>query len=145
MRDIEVLRAEVDKGGYDLVLEANGAMRHVQLKSSHRMAKTQDVSINIALARKPGGCILWIFFDPISLELGPFLWFGARASGALPSLGDRVGTHTKRDNAGVKGYRPNIRVLRKSQFERLPTIDAVAMALFPPLTVPVGGIDAIPT
>lgn len=135
VRDIEVLRAEVDKGGYDLVLEANGVMRHVQLKSSHRTAKTQDVGINIALAHKPGGCILWIFFDPISLELGPFLWFGARAGGALPPLGDRIGTHTKRDSAGVKGYRPNIRVLRKSQFERLPTIDAVAGALFPPLNV----------
>ena len=29
-RDIEVLRAEVDRAGYDLVLECNGVLRHVQ-------------------------------------------------------------------------------------------------------------------
>jgi hypothetical protein len=30
-RDIEVLKSEVDRGGYDIVLEANGIIRHVQL------------------------------------------------------------------------------------------------------------------
>jgi hypothetical protein len=35
-RDIEVLKSEVDRGGYDLVLEANGVIRHLQLKSSFR-------------------------------------------------------------------------------------------------------------
>jgi hypothetical protein len=33
-RDIEVLRAEIDASGYDLVLECNGVLRHVQFKSS---------------------------------------------------------------------------------------------------------------
>ena len=35
-RDIEVLKSEVDRGGYDVVLESNGIIRHVQLKSSFR-------------------------------------------------------------------------------------------------------------
>jgi hypothetical protein len=32
VRDLEVLRPEVDSGGYDLALEFNGLTRHVQLK-----------------------------------------------------------------------------------------------------------------
>lgn len=128
--DIEVLRAEVDKGGYDLVLEANGVIRHVQLKSSHRTATTREVGVNINLARKPCGCVLWIQFDPATLELGPFLWFGGEPGCRLPSLGDRIGRHTKGDRTGHKAERPNIRVLSRSQFQSLPSIDAVARALF---------------
>src|SRR5690348_11942590 len=45
-RNIEVLRAEVDCGGYDLVLEANGIIRHIQLKSSYRGASTAEVDVN---------------------------------------------------------------------------------------------------
>jgi len=37
-RDMEVLRAEVDGAGYDLVVECNGVLRHIQLKSSHTAA-----------------------------------------------------------------------------------------------------------
>jgi hypothetical protein len=129
-RDIEVLRAEVDKGGYDLVLEANGVLRHVQLKSSHRAAKTNQVGINIALAQKPSGCVVWTRFDPATMELGPFLWFGGDPGARLPCLGDRIGRHTIGDSTGVKAERPNIRLVRRSRFEALPTMDAVAGALF---------------
>lgn len=44
IRNMEVLRAEVDMGGYDLVLEANRVLRYVQLKSSHRCSATVRVS-----------------------------------------------------------------------------------------------------
>jgi hypothetical protein len=129
-QDIEVLRAEVDKGGYDLVLEANGILRHVQLKSSHRTAKTSQVGINVALERKPSGCVIWIRFDPATMELGPFLWFGGEPGARLPCLGDRIGRHTKGDSTGVKAERPNIRLVRRGRFEALPTMDAVVGALF---------------
>jgi len=131
-RDIEVLRAEVDKGGYDLVLEANGVIRHVQLKSSHRTATTHAVGVNITLAGKPSGCVLWIQFEPKTMDLGPFLWFGAAPGMPLPDLGDKVGKHTKADSTGKKAARPNIRVLAKSQFAVLPDMDAVVRALFGP-------------
>lgn len=129
-RDVEVLRAEVDKGGYDVVLEAGGIIRHVQLKSSYRTAATRDVGININLAGKPSGCVIWIMFDPESMELGPFLWFGGAPGAPLPPLGDRIGRHTKGNKEGVKAERPNIRELRRSQFQILPTMQAVIGALF---------------
>lgn len=45
---VEVLRSLVDASGYDLVLECNGAMRHVQLKTSTPDAKTQVQKVNVA-------------------------------------------------------------------------------------------------
>ncbi len=129
-RDIDVLRAEVDRAGYDIVIECNGVLRHVQLKSSHRLARTREVGININLGRKPSGCVIWIWFDPDTLDLGPFLWFGGHPSEPLPSLGDRVGRHSKADATGHKAARPNIRVIRKTEFSKLSAIEDVALALF---------------
>jgi hypothetical protein len=129
-RDIEVLRAEVDKGGYDIVLEANDVIRHVQLKSSHRTAKTREVGINIGLARKPSGCVIWIQLDPETMELGPFLWFGGEPGQSLPPLGDRVAKHAKGNRDGVKAERPNIRLLRRHEMVILGTIHDVAKSLF---------------
>src|SRR5437773_3721312 len=48
-RDIEVLRAEVDRAGYDLVLESNGFVRHIQLKSSFIGSKVRNVSVSTKL------------------------------------------------------------------------------------------------
>jgi hypothetical protein len=65
-RDIEVLRTEVDRDGYDIVLHCNGILRHVQLKSSYREATTARVDARTALEGKPSGCILWIFWRAIN-------------------------------------------------------------------------------
>ena len=130
VRDVEVLRAEVDRAGYDLVLEASGVMRHIQLKASYRGAKTGEVGININLAHKPSGCVIWIWFDPESMDLGPFLWFGDKPSQPLPPLGDRVGKHTRADSTLTKADRPNIRVLTKGRFSKLQGVEEIADALF---------------
>lgn len=127
---MEVLRSEVDSSGYDLVIESNGVIRHIQLKASHRKAKTAEVKINLGLSRKPSGCVVWMFHDSDTMELGPFLWFGGEPGQSLPSLGDKVARHTKGDRTGRKADRPNIRVLSKGKFEPMKSIDDVAVALF---------------
>jgi hypothetical protein len=129
-RDIEVLRAEIDASGYDLVLECNGVLRHVQFKSSHRDARTRDVTVHVNLAKRPSGCVIWIIFDADTLKLGPFLWFGGRPEKPLPSLGDRIARHAKGDSTGIKALRPNLRILGRSQFKESPTMDMVAIELF---------------
>jgi hypothetical protein len=128
--DMEVLRGEVDMAGYDIVFEAGGIIRHVQLKSCHRTATTSQVGINVGLAKKPSGCVIWTHFDPITLELGPFLWFGGAPGAPLPGLGEVVGKHTKANREGVKAERPNIRVLKRRQFTVLPNVEALVDALF---------------
>jgi hypothetical protein len=98
MRDLEVLRPEVDSGGYDLALEFKGLTRHVQLKSSYWGARRFDVTASVKLADRPTACILWIFLDPHTLLLGPFLWFGGAAGERIPPLGDSK-THEAKCNA----------------------------------------------
>ncbi len=130
---IEVLKPQVDDGGYDLVLEANGVVRHVQLKSSHLGSSTANVKVSLSLQKKPSGCIIWLFFNPATLELEPFLWFGDEPQKPLPDISDfKVAKHTKGDANGVKLERPNLRVVPKSRFQHIAGIDELVLKLFGP-------------
>ncbi len=131
IHDIEILRAEVDMGGYDLVVECGGIQRHIQLKSSYDGASSKSVNINMNLLKKPSGCIVWYRFNLERMELGPFLWFGAAPGKPLPDLGEKIAKHTSsKKQDGTKKERPNIRTLQKSKFTRLATMDKVIEALF---------------
>lgn len=128
---VELLTSQVDDSGYDLVLEAKGIMRHVQLKSSSTLAKTARVPVNVALAEKPSGCVIWLRFDPDTLDLGPFLWFGEEPGAPLLKLKDcPLGKRTTPNSAGLKPERRNIRVVKQGAFTRLNSIAEVATALF---------------
>jgi hypothetical protein len=62
---VEVIRPDVDAGGYDLVLEANGRVRHVQLKSySAGGAKGAPKLINSRLRDHPDPCVVRISWKP---------------------------------------------------------------------------------
>jgi hypothetical protein len=129
-RDIEVLRPEVDRGGYDLVLECNRVLRHVQFKSSHGGARTSEVALNLKLAARPSGCAIWVLFDQKTLELGPFLWFGGTPGQPLPGLGDKIARHSKANSTGRKNARPNLRVVKRSRFTVFTRVDDIVVALF---------------
>jgi hypothetical protein len=125
VRDIELLRAEVDAGGYDLVLDCNGVSRHIQLKASHKSAKTRRIPVNTRLMTKPCGCVVWVMFDAASMELGPFFWFGGKPGRRLPGLGTRVGRHTR----GSKTERPAIRILKRGQLTKIASMDELVRTL----------------
>ena len=55
--NLEVIKPEVDNSGYDIVLEANGIIRHVQLKASYIGGKTAKQKIHIKLSEKPSGVL----------------------------------------------------------------------------------------
>jgi len=59
---LAILRAEIDSEGYDLVLEAGGAIRHVQLKSSLK-AGTKFKHVNRRLKERSDGCIIWMVYS----------------------------------------------------------------------------------
>ena len=131
---IETLKPQVDDAGYDLVLEANSVVRHVQLKSSHARSSTSDVRVSLHLAKKPSGCIVWLWFDPKTLQLGPFLFFGGPPGHPLPNIADfKIAKHAKGNAQGIKLERPNVRVIPKSQFETLPSVSELVLRLFGPL------------
>jgi len=129
-RNIELLRAEVDASGYDIVLACNNQVRYIQLKTSHSKAKTRAVPINVGLRDRPGGCVIWIKFDRTEMTLGPFLWFGGTPGEGLPPLGNQMGRHTRRAGGRDRGERPAIRVLNKNDFTKIETIPDLIIALF---------------
>jgi len=131
---VEVLRAEVDASGYDIVLECNNVLRHVQLKTSKVDGKTANQKVNVALASKRSGCVIWILRseDQQSHRMKlTYRFFGDDAGEPLPSLdGFRVGKHTKGNKDGVKAERPSIRVVPKGSFEAIDTTTELVTRLF---------------
>jgi hypothetical protein len=129
--DAEILTAEVDNAGYDVVVECNGFIRHIQLKSSHDGSTTAEQKLNIRLASKPSGCVIWLIFDPQTVDFQRFLWFGGVPGSRLPDVTEfRTGKHSKANAQGHKAERPNIRVVSKGKFEVLLSISDVVDRLF---------------
>ena len=143
-RTMEVLRSEIDAAGYDVVFECNGVIRHVQLKTSKIDGKTSRQKVNVALAEKPSGCIVWLVRtenrDTHRMEL-TYLFFGQDAGQPLPTLDDfSVAKHTKGNKDGVKAERPAIRVIPKGQFTAIETTTELAIRLFG-LVEPTGSLE----
>lgn len=131
VHEVDVLRAETDASGYDIVVEVGSITRHIQLKSSALNSSTAVQKVNLALGNKPSGCVLWILFNPSTLELGPFLWFGGLPGEPFPDIaGFRVAKHTKGDSHGVKAERANIRVVPKGKFTKIDSVSGVVEKLF---------------
>ncbi|MEJ7763314.1 MAG: hypothetical protein WKF80_11030, partial [Thermomicrobiales bacterium] len=128
---IEFLRPRVDDAGYDLVLEANNVLRHVQLKSSQIGAAAPGVNIHAALASKPSGCVVWMRFDQRTLDFSSFLFFGGEPGAPLPGIESlKVTKHAKANAQGVKTERPNLRFVPKAMFRELWTLDLLITRLF---------------
>lgn len=131
VKRLEVLKPQVDDGGYDLVLETSSVVRHVQLKATYRGSTMRRFNVNAALAAKPSGCVVCLLFDDENLNLGPFYWFGGAPNEPLPDLRDfPIAKHTKGNAQGVKHPRPNLRVVPLSRFEPVPTVAQLAVRLF---------------
>lgn len=128
---VEVMKPQVDDAGYDIVMEANTTLRHIQLKSSFLGATTSSQKVHVRLAEKPSGCVVWIRFDPKTLEIGPFLWLGNPPGQKLPfSAAWKVARHTKGNAEGIKAERPNIRDVPRGAFDPIPTLDILVDRLF---------------
>ena len=133
-KTVEVLRSEIDSSGYDLLLECNGVIRHVELKTSGTEARRSFQNINMALAQKPSGCVVWLMREEdenrhrVNLK---YLYFGDVPGKPLPSLeAFKIAKHTKGDAKGVKKERPLIRQVRKSKFIELNGINELLEKLF---------------
>ena len=134
LRRLEVLKPQVDDGGYDLVLEAGNVVRHVQLKATFIGSTVKNFKVNLGLAGKPSGCVICMLFDQRTLDLGPYYWFGGVPGEKLPELTNyKTAKHTKGNAQGVKAERPNLRVLPLSAFHQVSDIKGLATLLFGPL------------
>lgn len=74
--EAEIMKPQVDDAGYDVVIEAKGVTRHIQLKSSFTEARTARQKVHLKLERKPSGCVVWVMFDQKNARLQvPFVAF----------------------------------------------------------------------
>lgn len=130
---VEVLRSEIDAYGYDVVLECKGVVRHVQLKASKREAKTAEQKVHEALAKKPGGCVVWLFWEENEetrrVKLS-YRFYGGRPHQRIDLSGLITAKHTKANAQGEKKERPAIRVVPKGRFAEVSGIGELVDKLF---------------
>jgi hypothetical protein len=128
--EVEVLRSEFDRGGYDLVVGFGEVVRHIQFKSSLVASSTAEQSISMRLAEKPSGCVIWVVVHP-DLSFSHFLWFGGAPGEPLAGISELKAARQARANAqGFKAERPDHRRVPKRMFERLDAMDDVLARLF---------------
>jgi hypothetical protein len=131
IKRIEILKPEVDDSGYDLVVEANNILRHIQLKATFQGSKVARFNIHLGLANKPGGCVIVLLPDPQTLKIEKFLWFGGLPGQKLPDIsGNAIGKHAKGNSHGTKTQRPMIRVIPRGTFTRVDGVGAIIEKLF---------------
>lgn len=130
VRDVELLRSEIDAGGYDLVFGSRTGLRYVQLKATLSGGATRKVKVNLKLAGRPGGCVIWILIAD-DLNFQGFRWLGGDPGEPLPPIdGLKVARHSKGNSLGEKAERPGQRVVPKSRFQTIPDLDALLLKLF---------------
>lgn len=132
---VDVLHSSVDAFGHDVVLECGSVLRHVQLKARSLAGKTSTYKINTRLGDRPSGCVIWIGWQqqPNANRINmQYRWFGGQPGARLPDLGSTAAKHTKANAQGLKGERPNLRVLNLSRFERLTGLPELLDRLFGP-------------
>ena len=129
----EVLKAETDASGYDIVIESNNFIRHIQLKTSIIGASKTSVNLNTALSEKPSGCAIWIEWqinkqNRIEMQ---YLFFGNLPGQPLPDISAHtIGKHSKANALGEKCERPAMRIVKKTEFCCLNSITELVQRLF---------------
>jgi hypothetical protein len=134
--DVEVLRAEFDAGGYDLVMSRGGIDRHIQFKTVLGVRKPKSIIASVKLMQKPSGCIICvgvpIDLDPAGLT---YHWYGDGPGKPIPTIENmRIARHTRGNTVGVKGQRSGHRMVSGSCFETLPSLEVVLHRLLGPLS-----------
>lgn len=128
---LEVSQPAIDRTGHDLVLEARGFVRHVQLKTSWTAGKTAEQNVHLGLAAKQSGCIVWMRIDEDSMTCDGYLFFGGAPGQALPGIDElKVARRTVKGEGGVRRERPNVRTVPRAKFMPLGDIPALYRALF---------------
>lgn len=130
---VDVLHSTVDAFGHDVVLECGNVIRHVQIKSRALGGKNTRYNVNMRLAERPSGCVIWIGWERIENRVQmTYRWFGGAPGEPLPDLGKVVAKHSKGTATGEKLPRSGIRVVTLGRFERLVSVSDVLTRLFGP-------------
>jgi len=128
--DFAVSRSEVDNSGYDLILEAAGVTRHVQLKAMRAGGKRRDFDLQLRLGAKPSGCAVVMVHDPVTLAILQYRLLAGAPGDPLPPLGERAVRHSKGDSLGHKAERPALRNIGLTRFDAVADVPDLVDRLF---------------
>lgn len=127
---MEILRAEVDAAGYDIVATVGQITRHIQLKAMVQGGRA-SWPIALALSNKASGCIVVQVVDKETLAVDHYLFFGDTPGRPLPDItGGSQTKHAKGDSRGVKKVRKDRYQVPKKRFERVDTTAGLVDRLF---------------
>jgi hypothetical protein len=130
---IDVLRADVDGAGYDLVAECQGVIRQIQMKSTVAGGAARGQKLHMDLAQHRSGCVVWALLDELRGDrlVMTFLVLGGPPGDPMPPLdGYRMARHAKANAQGVKTFRRATREVPRSAFTPLPDIASLSDWLF---------------
>ena len=128
--DFAVSHSEVDNSGYDVIVEACGITRHVQLKAMQSTGKRRDFDLQIRLSTKPSGCAVLMLHHPATLAVEGWRLFAGPPGHPLPDLGDRTVRHSKGNALGYKAERPALRNVPITAFHKISGISMMVDRLF---------------
>ena len=128
--EAELLHGDIDAAGYDLVLETQFGVRHIQLKAVTVCGKTKSWPVNGKIVDKPSGCVIVIRVNRDTLDIDSFYWFGESIGSPCRDL--RKGKVAKRSTSnslGVKPERADSFVLTKSKLESVDSFSNIVNLL----------------
>ena len=65
---LNILKAEVDMFGFDLVLSVGEQTRHLQMKTRSGIPPSNAYQISETIWTIPGGCVVWMLYSQSTLE-----------------------------------------------------------------------------
>jgi hypothetical protein len=91
--------------------------------------KAASVKAGLKLLDKPNGCIIWIFVTE-KLDIKHYLWLGSpeRPFSKIGKI--TTAKHTKGNAGGTKAERLQHRIIPKSKFLQVSSLDEVMYLLF---------------
>lgn len=129
-REIEVLRAEVDAFGYDVVVSVGGIVRNIQLKTKSYGSETVRVNIDSRLMTNVSGCVVLLEITS-DLDIHSYRWFGAEPGQEPIDISQlKVAKTTRGNKDGKKIERKNQRVLPISKIIKMNSLDELIDKLF---------------
>ena len=130
IHDFEVLHSEVDDSGYDLVIDARGVVRHIQLKTKIVGGSRAKINVHKKLLTKPSACVIILEYDPATLAVETYRFFGSQAGTKIPGLGKDPVKHSRANAQGVKAVRPNLCNVPQGRFEEISNKEELCCKLF---------------
>jgi hypothetical protein len=131
---LEIIHAEIDTNGYDLIISYKNINRYIQLKTSDVSSSTSKQKINLQILEKENPCIIWILrsYDDNKNDYNfKYLFWGSNVRESLPDLSKyKTAKHNKANSSGVKQYRENFKEIPKRDFNKYNTIEELFNQLF---------------